>query len=69
MLREIWRRWNVEIDDDDAADAYGLCRIGQALLGLQDWELTVPQKEVIGKIDSTQRERYEHLLLSHASHL
>jgi crossover junction endodeoxyribonuclease RuvC len=62
MLREVWRRWNVEINDNNIADAYGLCRIGQALLGLQDWPLTKPQEEVLAKIAESQSERYEHLI-------
>lgn len=68
MIREVFRKWEAIIDDNNEADAYGLCRIGQALLGLQDWELTKAQTEVLAKIAENQVERYEHLLLSHAAH-
>jgi len=63
MLREVTRRWNVVIDDDNAADAYALLKLGESLVGLQDFELTDFQREVVHTIEEKQKDRYEHLTL------
>lgn len=46
MLKEIYKRWEADINDDNIGDAYGLMRIGRALLGL-DTGLPAFQKEAL----------------------
>lgn len=49
MIAAVVRRWNVDISTDDEADAYGLARLGVALLGAGE-PLTVYQEDVVRKI-------------------
>ncbi len=46
MLLETYKRYKVDITNDNIADAYGLARIGEALLN-PDTKLTEAQKEVV----------------------
>ncbi len=62
MLREVCRRWNVVIDDDNAADAYALLRLAEALVGDRGDSLTGFQQDVAKAIDKSQKQRYEHLI-------
>lgn len=51
MLKEVFRRFGVDVDDDNLADAAGLCFIGRALAG--DWTPTTDfQRAVIAEIQS-----------------
>lgn len=45
MLKEIYRRYHVDVDDDNMADAFALARLGQALKGSED--LSAFQAEII----------------------
>ena len=36
MLKEIYKRWGVDFDDDDCADAYALVEFAMAVLGKSD---------------------------------
>lgn len=49
MLKEIFKRWGADINDDNAGDAYGLARIGMAHAGI-DADLTAFQKEALTKV-------------------
>lgn len=49
MLLSVFKRWDVEFNDDNLADAYVLARIAAALDGQQN-DLTVFQKEVLAKL-------------------
>lgn len=62
MLREVCRRWDVVIDDDNAADAYALLRLGEALVGQYNEDLTEFQKQVVKMVHKNQRQVYENLL-------
>jgi Holliday junction resolvasome RuvABC endonuclease subunit len=56
MIREVFRRWNIEAADDNQADAAGLAKIAESLvfrsLDLTD-HLTKAQSEVLEKIQVT----------------
>jgi hypothetical protein len=43
------KRWGFEHDVEDVVEAYGLARVGLALLGV-DQDLTAPQREVVDKL-------------------
>lgn len=49
MLKEIYKRWSVDLNDDNVGDAYGLTRIGRALLG-KDSDLTAFQLDAMKKL-------------------
>lgn len=49
ILKEIYKRWKEDINDDNAGDAYVLTRIGRAVIGW-DTELTSYQKDVVNKV-------------------
>jgi crossover junction endodeoxyribonuclease RuvC len=53
MLKEIFKRWGADINDDNAGDAYGLARIGMAHAGI-DTELTAFQMEALAKVKKTE---------------
>ena len=44
MIREVFRRWHVEVDDHNAADAIGLAHVGLALAGWMDEPLVYQEK-------------------------
>lgn len=48
MLQQVYKRWGVECETSDEADAFTLAKIGQALV--HDVELTKFQKEVIERL-------------------
>lgn len=49
VIREVFARWGVSIDDDNAADAYVLAMIGRGLVG--EWQPTTkPQMEVLAEV-------------------
>lgn len=50
MLKEIYKRWGTDINDDNIGDAYGLMRIGQAILGW-DEDLTQFQKDALKQLE------------------
>lgn len=50
ILKEVYKRWNVDLTDDNEADAYVLSRIGRAYLGW-DKDLTAFQRDVIDKMN------------------
>ena len=50
MLREVYRRWGIAVNDDNEADAVGLAQIGAALLDYATKPLTAFQREVISKL-------------------
>jgi len=49
MIREMYRKWQVEVNDHNAADALGLAYIGLALTGNMD-ELLVYQEKVLTNV-------------------
>lgn len=46
MLKEVYKKWNFDLDDDNQADALVLSQIGRALIN-QFSVTTAPQKEVL----------------------
>lgn len=51
MIREVYRRWGVEVRNDHEADAVGLLMVGRAVIGdIAESTLTVPQREVVAAI-------------------
>lgn len=49
MLLETYKRYKVSFDDDNLCDAYGLARIGEALIN-KNIKLTKPQQEVVDMV-------------------
>ena len=49
MLREVYRRWGIAVNDDNEADAVGLAQIGVALL-YHPVTLTAFQRDVLAKL-------------------
>jgi crossover junction endodeoxyribonuclease RuvC len=49
MRLGVSKRWGFEHDVEDVVEAYGLARVGLALLGVDD-DLTTPQREVVAKL-------------------
>lgn len=49
VILEVFKRWNVSVNDNNEADAAGLAYLGAAWLGRLDG-LTIPMKEVISKL-------------------
>jgi crossover junction endodeoxyribonuclease RuvC len=49
MIKEVYKRWGFDTDDDNLADAYTMARIGLAYLGNTDG-LVLFQKEVIAQL-------------------
>jgi Holliday junction resolvasome RuvABC endonuclease subunit len=47
MLLSVYKKWGVELDDDNAADAYGLARVGVALQSGTD---TAYERDVLAKL-------------------
>jgi crossover junction endodeoxyribonuclease RuvC len=52
MMLEVFKRWGFDASTDNIADAYGLSRIGKAILGLDT--LTKASMGKITKIESVQ---------------
>lgn len=50
MLKEIYKRWGADINDDNIGDAYGLTRIGRALVGW-DTALVGFQKDALAQLN------------------
>lgn len=50
IMQQVYKRWGVECETSDEADAFVLAKIGQALLGDRD-NLTTFQLEVISEIE------------------
>lgn len=48
ILKEVYKRWNVDVDSDNIADAFGLVKLGEGCLGIID--LTKAQQDVILKL-------------------
>lgn len=58
MLREVWRRFNVDAGNDNEADAVALAFLGRALVG--DWEPQIDaQREVLQVVRKTSAEALE----------
>jgi crossover junction endodeoxyribonuclease RuvC len=53
MLKEIYKRWQADINDDNIGDAYGLCRIGRAILEW-DTELIGFQKDALKQLNKEE---------------
>lgn len=49
ILKEVYKRWGADLNDDNMADAYGLARIGRALAGW-DTELTQFQQAALKQL-------------------
>lgn len=49
MIREVYRRWSIEVKDDNEADAVGLAHLGAALLGHLTG-MTAFQSEVLTRL-------------------
>ena len=49
MLKEVFRRWQYDTNNNDEADAYGLFRMGLVMSGQAEPE-TVPQAEAVAKV-------------------
>lgn len=49
MLKELFKRWGVDLNDDNVGDAYGLARIGSAIMGW-DQKTTDFQKDAVKQI-------------------
>lgn len=49
MIKEVYKRWGADINDDNIADAYGLARIGRAIIGW-DSDLTNFQQEALKQL-------------------
>lgn len=61
VLREVYRRWQAEAEDDHQADAITLCQIGKALysesvIGDDGKEMPKYQQEVLAKIRKRNHE-------------
>lgn len=54
ILKEVYRRWDVDVSDDNLADATVLAKIGEALLN--EVHLTKSEQAVIKKIKETSHE-------------
>lgn len=63
IMREIWRQWKVEAEDEHQADAAVLAIIGEGILGRLE-DATVRQIEIIGRL----RREYSELLSQGATH-
>ncbi len=50
ILKEIYRRWGMDLDSHNLADAYALVKLGEAVLGLNQDVLTKNQKTVVSKL-------------------
>jgi Holliday junction resolvasome RuvABC endonuclease subunit len=53
MLKEIYKRWGADINDDNIGDGYGLSRIGRAVLEW-DTELVGFQKEALKQLNKKE---------------
>lgn len=49
MLKEVYKRWGVDLASDDEADAYALAQFGMYVLGVQVGK-KVPKKQVEGAL-------------------
>ena len=49
ILKEVYKRWNADVDSDNIADAFGLVKMAEGCLGML--ELTKAQTEVLKKLD------------------
>ena len=65
ILREVFRRWGVETDDHNIADAYGLLRIGMGLSGSLEG-LTGFQEEVLANVKRRNTDVDFEAFVSHA---
>lgn len=54
MLKEIYKRWAADINDDNIGDAYGLARLGKALLEW-DTDLVGFQKEALKQLNKEDK--------------
>lgn len=54
MIKEVFRRWQFDTNDNNVADAFSLCRIGEAISGIGTDDLTQAQREVIEVLTNPQ---------------
>lgn len=54
MLLQVFKRWDVEFDDDNAADSYALARAALALKAPED-DMPKFQQDALSKISTPQR--------------
>lgn len=60
VLREVYRKFEALVSNDNEADAVGLCYFGQALAGI--WEpQTVAQRDVLAKVRLSNAKELENL--------
>lgn len=59
VLLHVYKRWGLELKNDDEADAFGLAKVGAYLVGADDSDLIKPQKEAL----KTIREKLEGWIL------
>ena len=58
VLREVYRRFGADVDNDNEADAVALCYLGRALIG--DWQPeTLAQREVLKVLRKSNAEALE----------
>lgn len=50
VLKEVYKRWGIDVDSDDVADAVGLCKMGQAMNGIGLDGLKDFQRHVVDEI-------------------
>ena len=51
MIKEVFKHWGFDTNDDNVADAYGLARIGRSLLGWDTEQLVGYQKEALKQLE------------------
>lgn len=54
MLLQVFKRWDVEFDDDNAADSYALARVAYLLMGWDPDEIPKFQQECLGKLQKPE---------------
>ena len=50
VLKEVYKRWGADFDDDNVADAYALLQLGLALCGKNEKSLVAFQEQVVSEM-------------------
>lgn len=50
VIKECFKRWDFDTNDNDEADAFVLCQIAKGLAGVKEMTLTAYQKDILGRI-------------------
>jgi hypothetical protein len=53
MLKEVYKRWGADFNDDNIADAFSLVQLGRGLTNTQEGNLLAHQKEVVSEVMKT----------------